>query len=137
VARKKNKPQDAYEPIRCQTCGEEIYQRVQVTVKCPLGWRNLSKDGIRSSKVTVLGAYWNDIQWFCGCTPVAPPKNALAEVTDRRLKRPGSRWTKGNVPSSFILCGQNPLLPEPGPAPCKRGERDDIDPTKIEEELYP
>ena len=108
MPRERHKPEDDYTPVACPTCGEEIFQRVKLVVLCPVGWRNLSKEGIRSRKVQIESASWDDSRWFCGCGP-NPLKGTKAVDADpikkkpsqRRKKqglRPGLRWTKGLVP---------------------------------------
>jgi hypothetical protein len=71
--------------------------RINLTIRAPLGWKNLSKDGIRSKHVTVESADWDLAQFFCGCESPTKPK---APVRGPRTgRRPGKRWTKGLVPT--------------------------------------
>jgi len=102
-----------YTPINCDRCNEPFEIRVNVTIRAPLGWKNLSKDGIRSRHVSVEAADWDLAQFFCGCTTAAPfsdyvPQPDPNRKSDEQLKlearcpvkgrRPGLRWTKGLVP---------------------------------------
>jgi hypothetical protein len=108
-----------YTPINCERCGEPYEIRVNLTIRAPLGWKNLSKDGIRSRHVSIESADWDLAQFFCACVTApgfSPLKTdaekaetkRIAEERERRLKlearsplkgrRPGQRWTKGLVP---------------------------------------
>jgi hypothetical protein len=83
-----------YTPIICKKCKEEIYQVVDVTVRCPLGWQYLTKTAIRNDCVAIQGVKWEDTQWFCGCETSRPSPSR-----DRRVGRPGVRWNKGMKPT--------------------------------------
>jgi hypothetical protein len=102
-----------YTPINCERCGEPFEIRVNLTIRAPLGWKNLSKDGIRSRFVSVESADWDLAQFFCACTtaPRMSTRNRQPDPnrkSDEQLKlearcpvkgrRPGKRWTKGLVP---------------------------------------
>jgi len=80
--------------ILCEKCETEIYQLVDVTMRCPLGWQSLTKDSIRDDHVSVMGVKWNDTQWFCQCPPTEQPGNK-----DRRRGAAGKRWNKGGKPT--------------------------------------
>jgi len=52
--------------VRCDRCGKaDLLQVVNVQMQVPLGWMNLSKTGIRSSSVKVLGADWSRAFIYC------------------------------------------------------------------------
>ena len=104
--RVRRKTDDSYEPVVCKQCAQEIYQLVSLVIRCPLGWQNLSKEGLRNKAVAVQGAQWSDTQWFCGCESYGPrsksdrgprarpPENA---PVDNRISKPGQRKSKGLV----------------------------------------
>jgi hypothetical protein len=143
VPPKKRKAEDDYEPVRCGSCEEEIYQQVQVTVKCPMGWKNLSKDGIRDKRVQIVGAVWGDSQWFCGCQPKPPSKAEKKPVVDRRVRKAGKRWAKNNVPSSLSEAVLDvdaipfPSPPTPDDPEALANSILEVDLTSLEENSYP
>ena len=118
----KHLPEDDYEPVICKKCKEEIYQTVALVVRAPMGWKCLTKEGLRNRRIQILGAQYEDTQWSCGCDPVEAPAKKKALLTDRRLRPAGQRWTKKHVPGE----------PDPrtvNPAPVAETE-DPFDPWK-------
>lgn len=56
--------------MKCPKCKKgKIRQQLNVFVECDVECRNLSKKGIRSKSVEILGAGWDRAIWFCdrGC----------------------------------------------------------------------
>lgn len=92
-----------YDPVHCKKCGDELYNLVSVVVKCPMGWKNLTKDGIRHKAVQVVGVKWDDTQFFCGCE-YEPPRRSRNSITYKA----GQRWTKGLVPDDPHRRTKNP-----------------------------
>lgn len=90
-----------------------MYQTVELVIKAPLGWKCLTKEGLRDTRVQVLGAHFGDTRWFCGCE--APPPKSKKLPTDRRLWPANKRWTKNNVPGEADPRMKNP-------APIDKGE---------------
>jgi len=95
--RTRRKTTDSYEPVVCKKCKQELFQLVSVVVRCPLGWHNLTKEGLRHRSVSIQGAQWEDTQWFCGCTTPSP-RSKVGRHIDTRLQRAGERWAKGHIP---------------------------------------
>lgn len=84
-----------YSPLLCKDCGQEIYQTVTIEVKIPLGWHDLTKNGMRNEKVTFLGARWEQAIEHCGCEPRLPGrKQVVRGPLRRRKKRPKSYGNK-------------------------------------------
>ena len=71
-----------------------------------MGWKCLTKEGLRDKRVQILGAQHEDARWFCGCE-VIDPKNTN-KPADRRLWPAGQRWTKKHVPKTPHPKTQNP-----------------------------
>lgn len=57
--------------VTCPKCKKgHLRQHINVFVECGLGNRNVSKSGIRSDDVKILGAGWDKATVFCsksGC----------------------------------------------------------------------
>jgi hypothetical protein len=62
-----------------------------------MGWKCLTKEGLRDRRVQILGAQYGDTQWDCGCETVDPRKQTRPR--DRRLHPAGQRWSKNHVPT--------------------------------------
>jgi len=92
-----DKVDTSYAPVICKDCGEELYHLVDVVVKCPMGWKDLTKNGMRYKQVQVVGAKWEGSQWFCGCERPVVRRNR-GKPKDNTTYRAGQRWTKGLVP---------------------------------------
>jgi len=97
------KPDRGYDPIICKKCKQELYYLVSVVVKCPMGWKDLTKNGLRYKAVQVVGAKWGDTQFFCGCDGVQPNTSK-----DNITYKAGKRWTKGLVPNEPHRRTRNP-----------------------------
>lgn len=91
---RQRKPEADYAPIYCPGCGKEIYQLVSLQIKCPVGWRNLSKAGIRSPKVQVQAAFWDEATWFCDCGLVLEfaESRRKAQLKGAIRRRPSVKW---------------------------------------------
>lgn len=79
---------DDYEPILCKQCGEEVYQVVNLEIRAPLGWNNLSKMGLRSNRIQIIGASYDASHWTCGCgvRPPTGPKDTRLGPIRRKVK---------------------------------------------------
>lgn len=83
----------------------------------PLGWKNLTKDGIRSKHVTVEKAAWDMAEFICSCRNAIPRmtkgkkssteeklekleelKEVLRKSRGGRGNRAGQRWAKNHTP---------------------------------------
>lgn len=85
-----------------------MYQTVELVIKAPMGWKCLTKEGLRDKRVQILGAHHGDTRWFCGCELKTPPPKRRALPTDRRLWPANKRWTKNNVPEEVDPRMKNP-----------------------------
>lgn len=74
-----------------------MFQTLAIVIRAPMGWKCLTKEGLRDRRVQILGAQHEDAQWFCGCELVHPKGKPNAPI-DRRLWPAGRRWTKKHVP---------------------------------------
>lgn len=51
---------------KCPRCGKRTArQRLNVFIEADLSCRNLSKRGIRSRRVKIMGAGWDRATWYC------------------------------------------------------------------------
>lgn len=78
----------SYEPIICPQCDEEVYQRVTLEIQCPLGWNDLTKKGLRSNQVSIIGASHAAAHWVCGCAIRAPsgPRDTRLGPSRRQIR---------------------------------------------------
>lgn len=57
--------------MKCEKCKKgTLRQIVNVVVDAPADCHNLSKKGIRSKKVKIMGVIWDRATWYCtadGC----------------------------------------------------------------------
>lgn len=86
-----------------------------------MGWKCLTKEGVRDKRVQILGARFGDSQWSCACKIITPKSSKKAIPTDRRLWPAGRRWSKKNVPGA-------PDDRMVNPAPIQEPPEDPFDP---------
>ncbi len=86
-----------------------MFQTLAIIIRAPMGWKCLTKEGIRDKRVQILGAQHEDARWFCGCPDELPSTN---KPIDRRLWPAGQRWTKKHVPGEPDPRTQNPAPAE-------------------------
>jgi len=111
IDRVRHKPEDYYSAIFCSVCGDELFQEVQLVIRCPLGWNTLSKEGMRSALVKIKGAYWEAAHWTCGCNERRQTKAQIAALSEMHIKKPGKRWYKNMVPAKTDTRAINPDRP--------------------------
>ena len=91
------KPEDSYVPFFCPGCKVEPYQTVTLQIKCPVGWRDLSKHGIRSRKVKIEAAFWDEASWHCNCGLMQEFMERREQVSLQKQstlrRKPGTKWT--------------------------------------------
>lgn len=77
-AARERKKNENHHALLCRDCGQEIYQTIVIDVKVPLGWNDLTKNGLRSDKVELLGARWESAIEHCACKPKMPRRRRSA-----------------------------------------------------------
>lgn len=85
---------DDFPPILCNKCHQEIRETVHVAVQIPVGWRNLTKIGLRSRRILIQAVDWEPRQISCGCglRPVAVTPPATGPTSHSKISLAAWRY---------------------------------------------